>query len=176
MAEELSFDREKYFIDTKRIDYLKLTVKEQLLVTQLNAIRMLSPAVKKKVGAIIGDHKTGVMLSIGYNKMFDSLGVQRCEDDVDDQLSIPYVIHAEEQAAIHYMKMQNRGNLDNMTMYVSYAPCLQCSKMTAHVGIHRLLFIEKHETKFDIGYYSPRAFLHRMGTEVLQVVNIPEIK
>jgi dCMP deaminase len=136
----------------------------------------LSPADKKKVGAIIGNHKTGKIIAQGYNKMFDSLNTQVCEDDEDPSFSIPYVIHAEELAVINYFKSGKRANTDELTMYVSYAPCKDCAKLTAHMGIKRVVFLEKHEHKYHVGKYSPAAFLHRMAMETIEVLNVPNLE
>lgn len=146
---------------------------EQATIKQLLGLRALSLATKKKVSAIIANHHTGQIMSIGNNKMFDNLGDWSCEDENGE--TIPYVIHAEEQAAINFMKQHTLWKARDLTMYVSYAPCLNCAKMTAHLGINRVIFYEKHSYKFDTGEYSPRAFLQRMGFTVLQVTFPEEI-
>jgi dCMP deaminase len=163
--------KSQFFTETKAVSFADMNLKEQNIIVMLDTIRRLSPADKKKVGAIIGDPETGAIFTIGYNKMFETLQNQNCEDT--HGVTIPYVIHAEEQASINYMKQSFNQDTSKLTMYVSYAPCLFCSKMTAHVGIHRLIFIEKHPLKFDNVEHSPRAFLDKMGFEVIQIVNIP---
>ncbi len=160
-----------YFIPTKQQKYEDFSEKEQGLIKHLEILRQLSPALKRKVSALIGDPISGTIFQIGYNKMFETLQDQNCEDDQGE--TIPYVIHAEEQAAIAYLKSRQKTHAEKLTMYVSYAPCLTCSKITAHTGIHRVVFIHKHAHKFDVGEYSPRAFLERMGIEVVHVTDVP---
>jgi deoxycytidylate deaminase len=76
----------------------KLSKIDLKFINQANEIKNLSLAEDKKVGAIIANHKNGEILAIGYNKMFDDLGFQNCEDETGQ--SLPYVIHAEEIAVI----------------------------------------------------------------------------
>jgi dCMP deaminase len=171
MEENKKQPEDKHFTPTTKVPFGELVAGDQTLIRQLETISRLSPAVKRKVGAIIGDPETGTMFTIGFNKMFDTMATTQCEDE--NGVTVPYVIHAEELAAISYMKQNFKRDTSKLTMYVSYAPCLFCSKMTSHMGIHRLVFTEKHDYKFDIGVNSPRAFLDRMGFEVLHVTDLP---
>ena len=103
-------------------------------INQVNELKNLSVAEDKKVGAIIANHKTGQILAIGYNKMFDDLGFQTCEDETGQ--SLPYVIHAEESAVIEFLKKDIKNiDLSELTLYCSYSACINCAKLIQHAGI-----------------------------------------
>lgn len=139
-------------------------------INQVNELKNLSVAEDKKVGAIIANHKTGQILAIGYNKMFDDLGFQTCEDETGQ--SLPYVIHAEESAVIEFLKKDKNKNVNpkDLTLYCSYAPCISCAKYICHLGIKRVLFDDKHRFKFDKCKHSPYEFLLKMNVEVIEVI------
>ena len=160
-------------IKIKTINFRNLNKSDKLMVGKLGMICQLSPANKKKVGCIIAYPAKSEIISIGYNKMFDNLSSQDCEDEFG--ITIPYVTHAEENAVFAYLKSTTKKiyKSEDLTIYVSYAPCHNCSKIIAHMGITRIVYVEKHEWKFDTGPHSPAMFLHKMGIEVIQVNNMP---
>ena len=168
MCEATNNKEDKYYIPTTQSKFADFSLNEQKIIRQLDIIRMLSPAIKKKVGAIIGDAHTGETITIGYNQMFQNIGNQQCEDS--DNISYPWVQHAEEQAVIDFLKRNLKRDTSKLTMYVSYSPCILCAKLTAYLGIHRLVFVDNHEFKFDRIKYSPRQFLELAGFEVIQVI------
>ena len=139
-------------------------------INQVNEIKNLSVAEDKKVGAIIANHKTGELISIGYNKMFDDLGFQTCEDETGQ--SLPYVVHAEESAVIEFLKKhKNKKHItSNLTLYCSYAPCINCAKYICHLGIKRVIYDDKHRFKFDKIKHSPFEFLLKMNVNVIEVI------
>lgn len=149
----------------------QLTAIDFKFMTQTDELKNLSIAVDKKVGSIIANHKNGKLLSIGYNRMFDDLGFQTCEDSTGE--SLPYVIHAEEIAVIEFLRNnQNNKNIDSkdITIYCSYAPCMSCAKYISHLGIKRIIYTDKHLFKFDKGKNSPLEFLNLMGVETIEII------
>ncbi len=160
-----------------KIKMFKIIKKENLseidlkFIEQSEEIRNLSIAEDKKVGSIIGNHKTGKLLTIGFNKMFDELGFTNCEDETGQ--SLPYVIHAEEVAVIEFLKrnLHKTNNVKDLTIYCSYAPCINCSKYISHIGIKRIVYSDKHKLKFDNCKHSPLEFLLNMNCEIIEVLN-----
>lgn len=148
----------------------KLSKIDLKFINQANEIKNLSLAEDKKVGAIIANHKNGEILAIGYNKMFDDLGFQNCEDETGQ--SLPYVIHAEEIAVIEFLKNKEHKKINpkDLTIYCSYAPCINCAKYISHLGIKRVLYSDKHSYKFDNCKHSPFEFLNLIGCELMEVV------
>lgn len=144
----------------------KLSKIDLKFINQANEIKNLSLAEDKKVGAIIANHKNGEILAIGYNKMFDDLGFQNCEDETGQ--SLPYVIHAEEIAVIEFLKKDiSNIDLSELTLYCSYSACINCAKLIQHAGIKRFLFTENYH-KFKKGKHSPYEFLLKMNVEVIE--------
>ena len=146
----------------------QLSTIDKIFLTNLKEIPKLSPAKKKQVGCIIGNHKKGNTISIGWNKHFESLGNIECEDN--DGITLPYVIHAEEDAVISLLKQNHKNNVNDLTCYVTYAPCISCCKYLSHIGIKRIIYIEKHLFKFDNIKNSPMAFLNLMNIEVIEII------
>lgn len=133
----------------------------------------LSPANKKKVSTIIGNPFNKKIISLGNNRMFETLPDQDCEDS--EGKTIPYIMHAEEVAILNYLKstsIRKKHSMEDLTIYCSYAPCHNCAKLIAHIGITRVIYLEKHLHKFHVGRYSPAVFLHQMKINVIEVTEL----
>jgi len=100
----------------------------------------LSKAVRKKVGCIIV--KNGAIISDGYNgtpKGFDN----NCEIMLDEHdrsalLTKPEVLHAESNAITKLAKSTQSS--EGATMYITIAPCMDCSKLIIQSGITRVVY------------------------------------
>ena len=116
----------------------------------------LSHAVRLKVGAIVV--KDDRIISIGYNGTpagWDNV----CEDE--NYRTIPEVIHAEANAISKLAKSQESG--EDSTMFITHAPCVECSKLIFTSGIKKVYFKN---------YYRDQAgleFLKKCNVEVNQV-------
>ena len=153
----------------KAVTKASLNKIDKKFMLRVNEIKSLSVAEDKKVGAIIANHKTGQLITLGYNKMFDDIGFTNCEDETGQ--SLPYVIHAEESAVIEYLKRNKKvDNMNDLTIYCSYAPCISCAKYICHLGIKRIMFDDKHDYKFDNVKHSPFEFLNKMNIQLIEVV------
>ena len=88
---------------------------------------------RRKVGAILVKDK--MIISDGYNGTpagFENV----CEDE--EGKTKQYVLHAEANAITKVAKSGN--NSLGATMYVTTAPCLECSKLIIQAGIKRLVY------------------------------------
>ena len=97
----------------------------------------LSSAVRKKVGCLIV--KDRMIISDGYNGTpsgFENI----CEDETGH--TKPYVLHAEANAITKIAKSGNSS--EGATMYVTTAPCLECSKLIIQAGIKRLVYRDNY--------------------------------
>jgi dCMP deaminase len=143
---------------------------DKKFMQQAIELKNLSLAEDKKVGSIIANHRTGELISLGYNKMFEDLGFHICEDE--NGQSLPFVIHAEEVAVIEFLKNNNYKKVKpkDLTIYCTYAPCISCAKYLSHLSIKRVIYFEKHLFKFDKGKNSPFEFLSLMGVEMIEIV------
>lgn len=115
-----------------------------------------SYCVRRKVGALIVKDK--VIISDGYNGTpsgFENI----CEDEAG--LTKPYVLHAEANAITKVAKSAN--NCDGATLYITAAPCIECSKLIIQAGIRRVVYADAYRS--DEGL----ALLRRVGIEIAQV-------
>ena len=97
----------------------------------------LSCCGRKKVGALIV--KDGMIISDGFNgtpKGFPN----DCEDQNGN--TYWYVLHAEANAILKVAKTSQ--STDGATLYVTYSPCKDCSKLIIQSGIKRVIYTEEY--------------------------------
>ena len=114
-----------------------------------------SYCVRRKVGALIVKDK--MIISDGYNGTpsgFENV----CEED---GVTKPYVLHAEANAITKVAKSAN--NCDGATLYITAAPCIECSKLIIQAGIRRVVYSDAYRS--DEGL----VLLRRVGIEIAQV-------
>ena len=114
-----------------------------------------SYCVRRKVGALIVKDK--MIISDGYNGTpsgFENV----CEED---GVTKPYVLHAEANAITKVAKSAN--NCDGATLYITAAPCIECSKLIIQAGIRRVVYADAYRS--DEGL----ALLRRVGIDIAQV-------
>lgn len=110
---------------------------------------------RRKVGAIIV--KDQMIISDGYNGTpagFENV----CEDE--NGLTKPYVLHAEANAITKVAKSAN--NCDGSTLYITAAPCLECSKLIIQAGIRRVVYSEDYRSEEGLN------LLRKVGIECVQ--------
>ena len=81
-----------------------------------------------------------------------------CEDE--NGITKAYVLHAEANAITKVARSGNNSN--DATLYVTAAPCMECSKLIIQSGIKRVVFHEKYRNDEGIN------LLRRAGVEVMQ--------
>ena len=102
-----------------------------------------SYCVRRKVGVLVVKDK--MIISDGYNGTpsgFENV----CEDD--NNVTKPYVLHAEANAITKLARSSN--NSDGSTLYVTAAPCIECSKLIIQSGIKRVVYGEKYRLEEGI--------------------------
>ncbi len=109
---------------------------------------------RKQVGSIIvNDHK---IISDGYNGMpkgFDNW----CEDEHTGETKWN-VLHAEANAL---MKLTHSGDSAiGSTVYLTFSPCRECSKLMHQAGVRRIVFTRTHSNVEGL------RFLHKAGVEI----------
>ena len=97
-----------------------------------------SYCVRRKVGALIVKDK--MIISDGYTK--------------------PYVLHAEANAITKVAKSAN--NCDGSTLYITAAPCIECSKLIIQAGIKRVVYCEEYRSEEGLD------LLRKVGIECIQ--------
>ncbi len=115
-----------------------------------------SYCVRRKVGALIVKDK--MIISDGYNGTpsgFENI----CEDEVTG-LTKPYVLHAEANAITKVAKSAN--NCDGSTLYITAAPCIECSKLIIQAGIKRVVYSDNYRSEEGL------ELLRRVGIECVR--------
>jgi Deoxycytidylate deaminase len=110
---------------------------------------------RRQVGAILV--KNRMIISDGYNGTpsgFENV----CEDE--NGLTKAYVLHAEANAITKVAKSSNSS--DGATLYVTAAPCLECSKLIIQAGIKRVVYRDDYRIMDGV------ELLKRAGIEVVK--------
>ena len=108
---------------------------------------------RRQVGALIVKDK--MIISDGYNGTpsgFENV----CEDE--NNVTYPYVLHAEANAITKIARSNN--NSEGATLYVTDAPCIECSKLIIQSGIKRVVYARQY--RLDDGLQ----LLRKAGIEV----------
>ncbi|MBR4381062.1 MAG: dCMP deaminase family protein [Bacteroidaceae bacterium] len=108
---------------------------------------------RRQVGALIVKDK--MIISDGYNGTpsgFENV----CEDE--NNVTYPYVLHAEANAITKIARSNN--NSEGATLYVTDAPCIECSKLIIQAGIKRVVYARQY--RLDDGLQ----LLKKAGIEV----------
>lgn len=95
---------------------------------------------RRQVGALIV--KDQMIISDGYNGTpsgFENV----CENE--QNVTLPYVLHAEANAITKVAASSNSSK--GATIYVTSAPCIECSKLIIQSGIVRVVYSEKYRTE-----------------------------
>ena len=91
---------------------------------------------RRQVGALVV--KDQMIISDGYNGTpsgFENV----CEEN---DVTLPYVLHAEANAITKLARSSN--NSDGATLYVTYSPCIECSKLIIQAGIKRVVYSREY--------------------------------
>jgi dCMP deaminase len=115
-----------------------------------------SYCVRRQVGALIVKNK--MVISDGYNGTpsgFENI----CEDETGK--TKPYVLHAEANAITKVAKSNNSS--ENSTLYITAAPCMECSKLIIQAGIKRVVYFDSYHSEEGL------ELLSRAGIELVQM-------
>ena len=114
----------------------------------------------RKVGALLV--KDRMIISDGFNGT--PAGFENICEDPSTGKTKPYVLHAEANAITKVAKSGN--NSDGATLYVTDAPCMECSKLIIQAGIKRVVYMIEYSVKDGI------ELLRRAGIEVCKYDSI----
>jgi dCMP deaminase len=115
-----------------------------------------SYCIRRQVGALIVKEK--MIISDGYNGTPSGFE-NKCEDD--ENLTKPYVLHAEANAITKVAKSHNSS--DNSTLYVTTSPCMECAKLIIQAGIKRVVYCNKYHRTDGLD------LLKRAGVELVYI-------
>jgi dCMP deaminase len=122
----------------KKLDTIFLNIAKE--------ISTLSKCNRSKVGAILV--KDGNIISMSYNGT--PSGMDNCCER--DDVTLPYVIHAEMGAILKAAKTGN--SVDGSTLYLTLSPCLDCSKLILQSGIKRVVYLNVYRNTQGIDFLS----------------------
>jgi dCMP deaminase len=125
----------------------------------------LSHATRKKVVALIVKNNT--IIADGYNGTPSGFE-NECEEAINNEdgsfkeyKTKWYVLHAESNALAKVAK--STQSCDGATLYITYSPCTECSKLILQSGIKKVVYLEEYR---DIAGLD---FLRRAGIEIKKV-------
>ena len=110
---------------------------------------------RRQVGALLVKEK--MIISDGFNGTpsgFENI----CEDE--NGRTKPYVLHAEANAITKVAKSAN--NCDGSTLYITAAPCIECSKLIIQAGIKRVVYCDDYRSEDGLN------LLKRVGIECIK--------
>jgi dCMP deaminase len=116
----------------------------------------LSCCNRKKVGALIV--KNGMIISDGFNGTPTGFP-NDCEDQNGD--TYWYVLHAEANAILKVAR--SAQSIEGSTLYITYSPCKECSKLIIQSGITRVIYKEEYRDTAGL------AILRESGIAVLKL-------
>ena len=119
-----------------------------------------SYCTRRKVGALLV--KDRMIISDGFNGT--PAGFENICEDPSTGKTKPYVLHAEANAITKVAKSGN--NSEGATLYVTDAPCMECSKLIIQAGIKRVVYMIEYSVKDGI------ELLRRAGIEVCKYDSI----
>lgn len=115
-----------------------------------------SYCVRRQVGALLV--KDMMIISDGFNGTpsgFENV----CEDEAGKTKA--YVLHAEANAITKVAKSNNSSI--GATLYVTSAPCIECSKLIIQSGIRRVVFSDDYHSTQGL------ELLERVGIEIVKI-------
>lgn len=125
----------------------------------------LSHALRKKVGALIVKNNT--IIADGYNGTPSGFE-NECEEAVNNEdgtfreyRTKWYVLHAESNALAKVAKSTQSS--EGATLYVTYSPCTECSKLILQAGIKKVVYLEEYRDVAGLD------FLRRAGVEIKKI-------
>ena len=119
----------------------------------------LSHCKRKQVGALIV--KDSTIIADGYNGTPTGFENQ-CEDENGETKW--YVLHAEANALLKVARTSSQAA--GATLYLTHAPCKDCSKLVLQAGIKRLVYTNSYKDQSGL------EFLGKAGLEILQIEQI----
>lgn len=116
--------------------------------------KLRSNCMTRHVGAVIV--KENRQIATGYNGTPSGIkncfegGCLRCEERIQgkirsgDQLDRCLCTHAEANAIMQCALFGNAGSTKGATLYTTFTPCIDCSKMAIGVGITRIVVLDSY--------------------------------
>ena len=95
------------------------------------------------------------------DKMIISDGYNGTPSGFENNVTHPYVLHAEANAITKLARSSN--NSDGATLYVTDSPCIECSKLIIQAGIKRVVYAKEYRLTDGLD------LLRRANIEVIHI-------
>ena len=125
---------------------------DEYFMLQAELVKLRSNCLTRKVGAVIV--RNHIQVAAGYNgtpagtiNCFEG-GCDRCAKRMEGKIKSGELLdrclcsHAESNAIIHCATLGTP--VGNSTMYTTYVPCLECTKMSITAGIKRFVCLGRY--------------------------------
>jgi dCMP deaminase len=138
---------------------------------QAEIAKLRSNCITRHIGAVIV--KDNRQIATGYNgtpagiKNCFQGGCARCKARMNGKIKSGEALerclctHAEANAIMQCALFGNAGSTKGATLYSTFAPCIECSKMAISVGIARIVSLEDYPED---------------GTQLIREANIQSVK
>lgn len=158
---EYLLNDEDVLIPRERVIDIEYSKQMQYDISFLKIAQIFSQnsyANRRKVGCVIT--KNNSIISDGYNGTPLNYYTNKCEDESGETKW--EVLHAEANAITKLAKSTQSS--EGATLYITFSPCKQCSKLILQSGITRVVFIDEHSDKSGL------ELMARAGVEICRYV------
>jgi dCMP deaminase len=137
---------------------------DEVLLKITEVIATMSFATRAKVGAIL--YKDDKIISMGWNGLPSGFPNDEIEIvNADGSLTTnPLVLHAESNAILKCSS--DRGGSRDSTLYCTYSPCPDCTKLIIQAGIKRVVY--RNDYRLSEG----KVILEKAGIELVQLKKV----
>lgn len=139
---------------------------------QAELAKLRSNCITRQVGAVIV--RNNRQIATGYNgtppgvkNCFEG-GCKRCQLRMEGKIESGAALdrclcnHAEANAIMHCAIMGIEAGTKDATLYTTFVPCLECSKMAITIGVKRIVCLDTYpETDYDL--------MNEAGIEIIKL-------
>lgn len=127
---------------------------DEYFMLQAEIAKLRSNCLTRQIGAVIV--RDNRQIATGYNGTPPGIlncidgGCKRCQERINGKLNSGANLerclctHAEANAIMQCALFGNAGSTKGATLYSTFAPCLECSKMAISVGITRIVVLANY--------------------------------
>jgi len=138
---------------------MKVQKIDQYLLAIAHLTARMSKCKRLQVGAVFA--RDGRPLATGWNGMLENSPDDCCEETIDGVTrSKDLVIHAE-MNALRYMAREGIST-SGATLYITHAPCINCAKHLAGIGLVRVVYTHPYKDPRGINYLASRLLVQQL--------------
>lgn len=128
---------------------------DEVFMSACTLFSMRSKDPKTKVGAVIVDRQTKVILGAGYNGL--PRGIEDTDERWSDESKHNYVVHAETNALLNQnIPINSKGR--EKILYCTYHPCHHCAKLICQDNITEIVYSNDKFLRQETGQWASLLF------------------